>query len=204
MPSWISAVVAVAALLAAGAAYFKDEGAKEQAMRSEVETLKKQISTLATKTQLDDVEAQIPSHAPVVSPALPEDAVLIIANKNGCPQGWRSYAPAKGKFILGAGVGTGKLEVRKSSDHAPSASVTLSEHLYGAQNGRETHKLSVEEMPKHHHKVFRRGNLAVGGEAMAVDKDEGNPAMHTGSEGNGKGHNNMPPFIALNFCMKTG
>lgn len=66
------------------------------------------------------------------------------------------------------------------------------------------HKLTITEMPAHHHNVWATwaqlglSSGAVGG---------GNPGFYNRSNlsddaGNDQPHNNMPPFYSLAFIMK--
>lgn len=91
-----------------------------------------------------------------------------------------------------------------------------SEHREGQKSGEETHTLSVNEMPQHRHTVMARNNSAgaqrtldgaVLGEfsngyrnfeaATAVELRLGTILNVGGSQA----HENMQPYIALNFCI---
>lgn len=67
-----------------------------------------------------------------------------------------------------------------------------------------THILTEPEMPKHNH-VMKHG-----GTDTAIDAPDGvrrgaritNGEEETDFRGGGSSHNNMPPFVALNYCKK--
>jgi microcystin-dependent protein len=102
----------------------------------------------------------------------------------------------------------------------------------GATGGEETHLLTADESPAHRHQMFTTssGNVAYadsgkqlttgaqtveaytipgGGMhaesyAMTADPNSIEPTLGaTSSVGDGQAHNNLPPFMAVNFIIKT-
>lgn len=87
-------------------------------------------------------------------------------------------------------------------------------HREGQMSGEETHTLSAAEMPNHDH-VLRASSLAGNqltpqgnflakstGQNYAPPSDLG--TMKTGTVANvggGQAHDNMQPYIAVNFCI---
>lgn len=67
--------------------------------------------------------------------------------------------------------------------------------------GAKTHTLTTAEMPAHTHTY----NDHVGGtrDAGAVAATIGPTAATTGSTGGGGAHNNLQPYIVLNYIIKT-
>lgn len=102
-----------------------------------------------------------------------------------CPPGWSPFEDAKNRFILGAG-----------DRYA----------VVGTKGGEETVTLSEAQMPKHSHKIS--GTLS--GYPLPWFESQRSHPVPTGvggaifdwSSGDGKPHNNMPPYIALYFCKK--
>lgn len=75
----------------------------------------------------------------------------------------------------------------------------------GSSGGAATHVLTVAEIPGHSHNVSHSLNPAgspvggaIGGTTPSMDGE-----VYTDSTGGGGAHNNMPPYLALNFIIKT-
>jgi len=79
----------------------------------------------------------------------------------------------------------------------------LSERQLGDAGGEEDHQLSEGEMPSHVHSVHSHlPFVALTGEEPI---ELPNPLPEsTGSTGGDQAHNNMPPYLALNFFIFTG
>ena len=86
-------------------------------------------------------------------------------------------------------------------------------HAQGQKSGAETHALSAQEMPSHRHVVNGTSDGASearpGGELPALTEVNtyavgGTPVamnISTTNAGGGQGHNNMQPYLAVNFCI---
>lgn len=89
-------------------------------------------------------------------------------------------------------------------------------HREGQKSGEETHTLSVSEMPHHDHIMQASGDnadaVSASGAVLArttaadiyrttVDNlvNPGTGTIH--SVGGGQAHNNMQPYLAVNFCI---
>jgi microcystin-dependent protein len=90
------------------------------------------------------------------------------------------------------------------------------EHRLGQKSGEETHTLSVAEIPQHQHAFHATndpstadtpaGSLVLGGQAglNLYAPFAAGSQMGTGSianTGGSQGHDNMQPYLALNFCI---
>lgn len=95
----------------------------------------------------------------------------------------------------------------------------------GASGGEETHALTRDEMPAHTHtfkdyymaergttladkKATNRDSISTNGKVGSGETDSDNDALawykhSTETAGVGAGHNNMPPWRALNFLIKA-
>lgn len=93
----------------------------------------------------------------------------------------------QGRFPLGAGLGSG-----------------LTNRVLGSKGGEEAHILTIPEMASHTHSYNAGERLQnIGGGEFAAGPVPGNVALTSGSAGNDQPHNNMPPFISLNFIIKV-
>lgn len=90
----------------------------------------------------------------------------------------------RGRTVIGAGFGTG-----------------LTNRIVGSVGGEETHTLSVLEMPTHSHSESTAVPTIINGglEAPAASATPGIGV--TGNAGSGSEHNNMQPFLSLNYCV---
>jgi microcystin-dependent protein len=110
----------------------------------------------------------------------------------------------RGRFPMGAGIGTG---LNSSGTGAPSGSAQT-ERTRGQWGGQETHLLTTNEMPAHNHSST---NLV-----LTLVNSGGGANLNTGTTfqnynlssimnntGGGARHATIPPFVVLNFIIKT-
>ena len=109
-----------------------------------------------------------------------------------CPSGWGNYEPAIGRTIIGVG----------KADNLSNRTLEQSE-------GVEKYSLSEPQMPKHQHNTPQAmdntgTNFGLGPKRKSVHGVKWADASTemTSWEGNGETVNNMPPFVALKYCMK--
>ena len=130
--------------------------------------------------------------------SVPVGAVVAFDLPEGCPKdkGWRHYSAGAGRFIVGVGRHT-------LNDRYGSPLESLEPDQTG---GHRTHKLVEDELPEHSHTYqFSSGSLSpkhtdtTMSEFGAKDRIE-----KTGLVGKNIPHNNMPPFVALRYCIYEG
>lgn len=118
------------------------------------------------------------------------------------PAGWREYVNLRGKMPIGLDPDY----VKKPED---SQDYQLNGLLkYG---GERSHKLTIEEMPIHHHQqgsetlynFFGGGNL-VGGRNWISGHLNAYSYSDTSSVGGDQPHNNMPPYRVVQFIEYVG
>lgn len=115
------------------------------------------------------------------------------ATYGAASDGYFKLPDLRSKFPLGAGDGVG---------------VDLSNRVLAATGGEENHTLTVDEMPAHTHSyIAQSGTQNINQYAAVVDgsvsaADEPTAGTTSGSTGGGLPHNNMPPFIVLNYIIK--
>jgi len=72
----------------------------------------------------------------------------------------------------------------------------------GDSGGEDEHLLTEGEMPRHNHTYGRiRNGDDQSGEQVGGGSDDG--SLSTSFRGNDEAHNNMPPFLALNYIIKA-
>lgn len=74
----------------------------------------------------------------------------------------------------------------------------------GETGGEKKHTLTINEMPAHDHNLNRADG--VGGSLISIPKGDGTTAVAgdaIASAGGGAGHNNLQPYITLNYIVKT-
>lgn len=91
----------------------------------------------------------------------------------------------RGRAPIGYGTGTGG---------------TTSKVL-GATGGAETHSLIINEMPSHRHGLNVGSSFGGGTAAMNVP-NIGTSSSHIGDTGGNAAHNNMQPYLAINYIIK--
>lgn len=108
-------------------------------------------------------------------------------------EGWKRYERIGGRFPLATGEGIDARSERQG-------------FKVGYEGGEYRHVLSVPEMPEHKHAYVDHSH---GAHPQKVD--HGSDRAHeleksgrtTGVKGENQPHNNMPPYLALNFCHRS-
>ncbi|MGB1207370.1 MAG: phage tail protein [Chitinophagales bacterium] len=88
----------------------------------------------------------------------------------------------------------------------------LSNHPIGQQSGQEQVTLTSVEMPSHNHSLhgIRKAGQSAGPKYGVVRNDyapsDGTPNVSLGTDtvmptGGGQPHNNMQPYLAVNYCI---
>lgn len=74
----------------------------------------------------------------------------------------------------------------------------------GETGGAKTHTLITDEMPAHTHKVNKAGEAGSQCLGNAYRVADGTPDQYpSNSAGGGGAHNNLQPYIVLNYIIKT-
>lgn len=76
----------------------------------------------------------------------------------------------------------------------------LSARALGEVGGAEMHQLTIDEMPSHTHGVAAANKISGGGNAPRSMSDNHIQSTPTGGD---QPHNNMQPFVVLNYIIKT-
>ena len=71
-----------------------------------------------------------------------------------------------------------------------------------SEGGEDYHTLTIDEMPEHAHSLqMQTGNVGSG--ATAFYRYAAVPQVTTAPTGGGQPHNNLPPFVTVNFIIKV-
>lgn len=83
-------------------------------------------------------------------------------------------------------------------------------HENGSTGGEENHTLTINEMPKHSHKIkydsvgWTAIKQSHGTNGIVEYNESSYDGQYSTEEvGNGNAHNNMPPYLAVNMWKRT-
>ena len=82
--------------------------------------------------------------------------------------------------------------------HTMTLTVNATSRSVGDEGGEELHTLQTEELASHEHNSYNPGGIDDRADTGGTNsKTGGNPA------GGDVPHNNMPPYVTLNYIIKT-
>jgi len=122
----------------------------------------------------------------------------VIGNSYGeASEGYFRLPDLRGRVVVGVNpsvIGEGDISIRNLTDTA----------------GEENHQLSVSEMPSHDHNVSGHGLINYNGlntAGVGLDTTVNEPNLfatpiNMTSVGSNNAHNNMQPFIVLNYIIR--
>lgn len=108
--------------------------------------------------------------------------------------------------IYGEGDGTTTFNVPNLSERIP-VGLSSTDELFnnlGNTGGEKEHTLTIAEMPKHNHTLNANANEnAVAGAGRWPWVNYSSPNRYTNYAGEDKPHNNLQPYIVLNYIIKA-
>lgn len=162
-------------------------------------------STVASAEAENEAEMETkekpPEHTKVVRKMLSglRDSGILLTAK-GCEEafgdGWVAYAAIGGRFPLAAGKGTDNRDETRTFDLRPEQ----------REGGTYRHVLTEDQMPSHHHEYVTTTGQHDGRKVIDYGDDQRENHTYrtetTQPTGRDRPHNNMPPYLVLNFCHK--
>lgn len=174
-------------------------------LAQKLENIEAENSTIVSKNiqlriLIDELEGEINTIKLARSPEIPSSAVVAFDLKNGCPDGWSNYLPAKDRFVLGQGthnVGkvAGEKEIILTSDQLPGHSHEIKKHNH-----------SISYTPDATGVFTASGILGLSGEISSRKSDMktgGDPLKVEDKKKSVEKIDLMPPYVVLRYCIKT-
>lgn len=182
---------AVSGLSSLGTAAFTDSTAYEAALP---------VGSIVLTARTTAATGYLMADGSAVSRTTYADLFTAIGTTYGAGDGSTTFNLPDLRGRMPIGVGTGD-----ASD--------ATAHALGDEGGTETHTLTAAQsgLPAHNHDVNARVSAEAGGSdnnRLSAANTGGSAFNFTGIESTGgtdasEAHNNMPPFIVLNFMIKT-
>ena len=139
-----------------------------------------------SKDQLQAHLDEEPAEQPEIAEMLANAVILTDQECRVFGPNWKRYEKMDGRFPLGAG------QTKDTREEDRTFTV-------GQDGGAYQHKLTWNEMPQHTHSFD-----GSRGERVVDDWDNEwghrNERRETEPAGKGDPHNNMPPYVVVNFC----
>ncbi len=148
-------------------------------------------------THFDDIiyyQSQTSPNEPI-----PAGAVMAF-QLNACPDGWREFGRARGRFIIGSGNFDNENYTYNGRNWSSGARTYVMNNRGGYANWLQ----GEDEIAEHSHTVpilSRSGYSTLLGGRDAADTDS-SAAMDTSIEGGTTPMENIPPYLALLYCIK--
>ncbi len=97
------------------------------------------------------------------------------------------------------------IDITSQGTGTHTLTLTLTARALADRGGEETHASTIAEEPSHTHQyATTRGNIGwSGGVNSAIDPSLGSGGTTSIATGGSGAHNNMQPFLALNYIIKT-
>jgi microcystin-dependent protein len=103
----------------------------------------------------------------------------------------------------GAGNGSSTFNIPNLSNRVPVGKGSGSFASLNAQAGLERVTLGINEMPSHSHAIPTSFGDSSPWSMVRRGETAGGQSTGTNDTGGGQSHDNMPPYIVLNFIIKT-
>lgn len=198
----------VIATIVVGAFFFGGEWKTWEAVKTwhtDSIAIRDAIDNIRMNTEaLEETKNQLSEHQTTGHMAVPSGAILLtVLECAALGDGWETLVGAGGRFPIGAGSGTDIHGVR----------YTFSRNGVD-DKGEYVTSLDINTLPAHDHvesqltahRDFVKGDREVKEDYSGVDGGtwiDSALILRTESTGGDQAHNNLPPYIVLNFCTKS-
>jgi len=174
-------------------------------------------TSTTTSTELDFVAGATSNIQTQIDAAAPPTGCMIACASISVPTGWlladgtdvsrTTFAALFTAIGTAYGVGDGSTtfnlpDLRSSVPVGKNTAVSDFDAL-GKSAGEKDHTLTIAEMPAHIHDIlatFFPGDSANFDHGAAAPQAADQPSLSTGGDG---AHNNMPPYVIINWIIKT-
>lgn len=126
-------------------------------------------------------------------PAIGKSIMLTSRKCKELGNGWEPYVYISGRFPIGAGTNT------TADERNERRTFKLAD-----TGGEYMHLLTEPEMPIHTHKYKDRTQRHpnIGDSGSRIGDTQVQDVRRTEKAGGNMAHNNMPPYLVLNFCYR--
>lgn len=152
----------------------------------------------------------------ILETIMPIGAVIPYAGSTA-PENWKicngeslsttTYAALYAVIGTKYGSGSGTFKIPNLQGRVPIG--VSSSHTLASTGGAETHTLTVDQIPSHYH-AEKYGSYTGSGSTNGIYINTNHSQIsvndagyNTGSVGGGQAHNNMQPYITLNYIIKV-
>lgn len=154
-------------------------------------------------TRLMETEAVIPpigTIMPYAGGTAPTNRWLIC---NGQAVSRTTYAKLYSVIGTKYGIGNGSTTFNLPNLAGRVPIGVSSSHALGTTGGAETHTLTINEMPSHNHSATGWLSESGGNTFARRATSSSSGTLYTNNTGGGQAHNNMQPYITLNYLIRA-
>lgn len=151
----------------------------------------------------------------IMSDSVPIGAIQAFGGETA-PEGWlicdgsavsrETYLDLFKVIGITYGAGDGSTTFNIPDFRGNTAIGVSTNHALGSSGGEENHQLTIDEIPKHRHQIYYvnynrgTGSNATMGYLSENVQSVGAPTQYVGGD---QSHNNMQPYIVINYIIKA-
>lgn len=147
----------------------------------------------------DDINAEPPGTIKIYAGQTPPDGYLLC---DGQAVSRTEYA--KLFAVTGVIYGSGDGSTTFNLPDLRNRFVLGYQANFGGSGGAATHKLVLNESPSHYHTIsFAEAGAMTGNGGFVIGTEAGKTSSYADRVGGDQPHNNMPPYLALGYIIKS-